>query len=205
MFRHGDIHLLPQALWIVQHRDRTRHGNSAFAFHFVFRIGSCNFSFGAHINSWSGTRDTTLIRGLNHGWNRTIVKTLLHAIQTITLTVMVENKQHIWIRILMHMARQCAFVCGMPVVAIVLAWLGPPLTNCWGFWLLFCCRWCHWDKKDGCSPMQCSNGHCFESGGNSIDVDNPQLWRDTVVILAADGSNLTHLCWLLANNSNRMV
>jgi len=27
----------------------------------------------AHISSWSRTRDTTLIRGLNHGWNRTIV------------------------------------------------------------------------------------------------------------------------------------
>jgi len=67
------ILLLPHARRITQHRDRTRHGNSAFPFHFAFRIGSCIFSFEAHISSWSRTRDTTLIRGLNHGWNRIIV------------------------------------------------------------------------------------------------------------------------------------
>jgi len=73
MFHHGDMLLLPHARRIMQHRDRTRCGNSAFPFHFVFRIGSCIFSFGVHISSWSRTWDTTLIRGLNHGWNRTIV------------------------------------------------------------------------------------------------------------------------------------
>jgi len=76
MFRHGKMLLLPHARRIVQHRDRTRRGNSAFPFHFVFRIGSCVFSFMAHISSWSRTQDTTLIRGLNHGWNRTIVTPL---------------------------------------------------------------------------------------------------------------------------------
>jgi len=39
----------------------------------VFRIRHCIFSSRAHISSWSRTRDTTSIRGLNHGWNRTIV------------------------------------------------------------------------------------------------------------------------------------
>jgi len=73
MFRHGETLLLRHARRIVQHRDRTRRGNSAFPFHFVFRIGSCVFSFRAHISSWSRTRDTTLICGLNHRWNRTIV------------------------------------------------------------------------------------------------------------------------------------
>jgi len=73
MFRHGEMHLLPHARRIMQHRDRTRRGNSAFPFDTVFRIWSCVFSFGAHISSWSRTRDTTLIRGLNHGWNRVIV------------------------------------------------------------------------------------------------------------------------------------
>ena len=67
MFHHRDVLLSPQACRIVQHRDGTRRGNSTFLFHFAFRIGSCVFSFGAHISSWSGTRDTTLIRGLNHG------------------------------------------------------------------------------------------------------------------------------------------
>jgi len=67
MFRHGETLLSPHARRIVQHHDGTRRGNSAFLFHFVFRIGSCVFSFGAHISSWSRTRDTTLIRGLNHG------------------------------------------------------------------------------------------------------------------------------------------
>jgi len=73
ILRHGDIHLLPQARRITQQRDRTRRGNSAFLFHFVFRIRSCIFSFGMHIGSGSRTWDTTLIRGLNHGWNRIIV------------------------------------------------------------------------------------------------------------------------------------
>jgi len=73
MFRHGEMQLLPHARRIMQHRDRTRRGNSAFLFDIVFRIWSCVFSFGAHISFWSRTRDTTLIRGLNHGWNRTIV------------------------------------------------------------------------------------------------------------------------------------
>jgi len=67
MFRHGDMLLLPHARRIAQHRDRTRRGNSAFFFHFVFRIRSCIFSFRAHISSWSRTRDTTPIHGLNHG------------------------------------------------------------------------------------------------------------------------------------------
>jgi len=74
MFHHGDMLLLPQARRIAQHCDGTRRGNSKFLFHFAFRIGSCVFSFGAHISSWSGTRDTTLIRGLNHWLNRIIVK-----------------------------------------------------------------------------------------------------------------------------------
>jgi len=65
-----------EARRIVQHRDRTRRGNSSFPFHFVFRIGSCIFPFEAHISSWSRTRDMTLIRGLNHGWNSTIVTPL---------------------------------------------------------------------------------------------------------------------------------
>jgi len=77
MFHHGDMLLLPHARRIVHYRDRTRHGNSSFPFHIVFRIGSCIFSFRAHISSWSRTRDTTLIRGLNHGWNRTIVNMAL--------------------------------------------------------------------------------------------------------------------------------
>jgi len=47
MFHHGEIHLLPQAHRIMQHRDRTRHGNSAFPFQLVFRIWSCIFSFEA--------------------------------------------------------------------------------------------------------------------------------------------------------------
>jgi len=51
----------------------TRRGNSSFQFHLVFRIQSCVFSFGTHKSSWSGTQDTTLICGLNHGWNRTFV------------------------------------------------------------------------------------------------------------------------------------
>jgi len=74
MFCHSEIQLLPHARRIIHHCDRTRHGNSAFPFHFVFRIGSCIFSFGAHISSWSRTRDTTLIRGLDHGWNRTFIR-----------------------------------------------------------------------------------------------------------------------------------
>ena len=85
MFRHGETLLSPHARRITQHRDRTRRGNSAFPFHFVFRIRSCVFSFGAHISSWSRTRDTTLIRGLNHGWNRTIVMPFLFRTWTIIL------------------------------------------------------------------------------------------------------------------------
>jgi len=73
MFRHGEIHLLPQTRRMIQYRDRTRHGNSAFPFQLMFRIRSCIFSIGMHIGSWSRTRDTTLIRGLNHGWNRTFI------------------------------------------------------------------------------------------------------------------------------------
>jgi len=58
------------------HNIVTEHvvGTLTFPFHFVFRIGSCIFSFRAHISSWAGTRDATLIHGLNHGWNRTIVR-----------------------------------------------------------------------------------------------------------------------------------
>jgi len=67
MFRHGGMLLSPQARMIVQHRDGTRRGNSAFPFHFVFRIRSCVFSFSEHISSWSRTLDTNLIRGLSHG------------------------------------------------------------------------------------------------------------------------------------------
>jgi len=73
MFRHGEMLLLPHARRIICHRNRTQRGNSSFPFHFVFRIRSCIFSIKAHISSWSRTRDTTSIRGLNHGWNRTIV------------------------------------------------------------------------------------------------------------------------------------
>ena len=61
MFRHGDMHLLPQVHRIAQHRDRTRRGNLAFLLQLVFWIRSCVFSFGMHISSWSRTRDTTLI------------------------------------------------------------------------------------------------------------------------------------------------
>jgi len=75
-FCHGEMQLLPHARRIIQHRDRTRSGNSSFPFHIVFCIGSCIFSFRAHISSWSRTRDTILIHGLNHGWNRTIVTPL---------------------------------------------------------------------------------------------------------------------------------
>jgi len=75
MFRHGDTLLLPHARRIIQRCDRTRRGNSTFPFHFVFRIQSCVLSHRAHISSWSRTRDATLIRGFNHGWNHTIVKT----------------------------------------------------------------------------------------------------------------------------------
>jgi len=67
MFCHGEIDLLAQARRIIQHRDRTRRGNSAFPFQLVFRIRSRIFSFGMHIGSRSRTQDTTLIRGLNHG------------------------------------------------------------------------------------------------------------------------------------------
>jgi len=74
MFRHGEMVLLPHARRNVRHRNRTRRGNSSFPFHFVFRIRHCIFSTRAHISSWSRTRDTTSIRGLNHGWNRTIVR-----------------------------------------------------------------------------------------------------------------------------------
>jgi len=73
MFRHGEMLLLPHARRIICHRNRTRRGNSSFPFQFVFRIRHCIFSARAHISSWSRTRDTTSIRGLNHGWNRTIV------------------------------------------------------------------------------------------------------------------------------------
>jgi len=38
MFHHGDVLLLPHARRIVQHRDRTQHGNSVFPFQLVFRI-----------------------------------------------------------------------------------------------------------------------------------------------------------------------
>jgi len=75
MFRHGEMLLLPHARRIARHRNGTRRGNSSFPFHFVFRIRHCVFSSRAHISSWSRTRDTTSIRGLNHGWNRTIVST----------------------------------------------------------------------------------------------------------------------------------
>jgi len=87
MFHHGEIQLLPHARRIVQHRDRTWCGNSSFPFHIVFRIGSCIFSFRAHISSWSRTRDTTLIRGLNHGWNRTIVTPLDENVILLTFTL----------------------------------------------------------------------------------------------------------------------
>ena len=76
MFHYGDILLLPHTRRIVQHRNRTRCGNSSFPLHFAFRIGSCIFSFWAHISSWSRTRDTTLIFCLNHGWNRSVVTPL---------------------------------------------------------------------------------------------------------------------------------
>jgi len=77
MFRHGEIHLLLQVRRIAQHRDRTRRGNLAHPFQLVFRIWSCIFSFGMHISSWSRTCDTTLIRGLNHGWNRAFIMHLI--------------------------------------------------------------------------------------------------------------------------------
>ena len=38
MFRHGDALLLPHARRIVQHRNRTRRGNSSFPFQLVFQI-----------------------------------------------------------------------------------------------------------------------------------------------------------------------
>jgi len=78
MFRHGEMLLLPHARMIIRHRNRTRRGNSSFPFHFVSRIRLCIFSIRAHISSWSRTRDTTSIRGLNHGWNRTIAKRMTH-------------------------------------------------------------------------------------------------------------------------------
>jgi len=71
--------LLPHARRITRDRNRTRRGNSSFPFHFVFRIRHCIFSSRAHISSWSRTRDTTPIRGLNHGWNRTIVRCCLRS------------------------------------------------------------------------------------------------------------------------------
>jgi len=78
MFRHGEMVLSPHARRNTRHHNRTRRGNSSFPFHFVFRIGSCVLSTRGHISSWSGTRDTTPIRGLNHGWNRAIVTPLDH-------------------------------------------------------------------------------------------------------------------------------
>jgi len=67
MFCHCNVLLSPQVHMIVQHRDRTRRGNSSFHSLLVFRIRSCVLFLGMHISSRSRTRDTTLIRGPNHG------------------------------------------------------------------------------------------------------------------------------------------
>jgi len=74
MFRHCIVLLTPQVHGIVQHRDGTRHGNSSFRYLLVFRIWSCILFLGMHSSSRSGTCDMTLIHGLNHGWNCTLVK-----------------------------------------------------------------------------------------------------------------------------------
>ena len=76
MFRHCDALLLPQVLRIAQHRDETRRGNSSFCSLLVFRIGSCILFLGMYISSRSRIGDTTLIRGLNHGWNHTLITPL---------------------------------------------------------------------------------------------------------------------------------
>jgi len=73
MFRHCNVLLLPKVCRNVQHRDRTWRGNSSFFSRLMFRIQSCILFLGIHSSSRSRTRDTTLIRGLNHGWNRTFV------------------------------------------------------------------------------------------------------------------------------------
>jgi len=82
------LQLLPHVRRITQHHDRTRRGNPSFPFDFVFWTRSCIFSFRAHISSWSRTRDMILIRGLNHGWNCTIVTPLdENVIVLLTLTL----------------------------------------------------------------------------------------------------------------------
>jgi len=52
MFHHGDVLLLPHAHRTAQHRDRTRRGNSAFPFHFAFRIEDVHL-VGAVDQTWS--------------------------------------------------------------------------------------------------------------------------------------------------------
>jgi len=73
MFRHCNMLLSPQVRRIAQHRDRTRRGNSSFCSLLVIQLRSCIFILGMHSGSRSRTRDMTLIRGLNHGWNHTFV------------------------------------------------------------------------------------------------------------------------------------
>jgi len=80
----------------VRHRNRTRRGNSSFPFHFVFRIRHCVFSSRAHISSWSRTRDPTSIRGLNHGWNRTIVILSDGQLRFLTHILTVETFEPPW-------------------------------------------------------------------------------------------------------------
>jgi len=76
MFRHCSVLLLPQVHRDVQHRDRTRRGNSTLRSLWMFRFGSCILFLGIHSSSGSRTRDTTRILGLNHGWNHAFIKVL---------------------------------------------------------------------------------------------------------------------------------
>jgi len=77
-FCHCNALLLPQVRRNAQHRDRKSHDNSSFCSHLMFRIWSCILSLGMHSSSRSRTRDTTLIRGLNNGWNGAFITILKH-------------------------------------------------------------------------------------------------------------------------------
>jgi len=91
-FRYCNRLLLPQVHRNTQHCDRTRRGNSSFRSHLVFRIQSCIFSSGMHSSSRSRTWDTTLIRGLNHGWNPTFIRKLQKKSQLWLLTSVDGNQ-----------------------------------------------------------------------------------------------------------------
>ena len=128
--------------------------------HHMLRIRSCIFSFGMHISSWSGIWHMTLIRGMNHGWNRVFV-------------MICVQKQQIWTPI---------FSCSNNCPQLFLCWFfcqmmidNSCVCQCWQCEKALCIRCCDWTKSSNIPFLMCCS---FALKENLFRlVDNKMQWK----------------------------